>query len=86
MTLYKALDDLYGKRVINMPHFRRLTTKVYSVAFNLLVETKVTDGTNGFRAFKLDILKDKRINLWQDWLNTYELEPYLFYKTIKCGS
>ncbi|MFQ5901036.1 MAG: glycosyltransferase family 2 protein [Thermodesulfobacteriota bacterium] len=76
---------LYGKRVINMPNFRRFTTKMYSVVFNFLVETKVTDGTNGFRAFKLDILKDKRINLWQDWLDTYELEPYLFYQTIKCG-
>lgn len=76
---------LYGKRVINMPHFRRLTTKIYSFVFDFLVKTSVTDATNGFRAFKLGVLKDKRINLWQDWLNTYELEPYLFYKVISCG-
>jgi dolichol-phosphate mannosyltransferase len=23
-----------------------------------------------------------RINLWQDWLDTYELEPYLLYRAV----
>lgn len=45
----------------------------------------ITDATNGGRAFKTKIIRDGRINLWQNWLNTYELEPYLLYKVIKLG-
>ncbi|MDI6791412.1 MAG: glycosyltransferase family 2 protein [bacterium] len=74
-----------GKRAVNLPLFRRVTTKGYSLIFRLLTGFPCTDGTNGFRAFRTSLLKDKRINLHQDWLDTYELEPYLFYKTIELG-
>lgn len=76
---------LGGKRAVNLPLFRRVTTKGYSLFFRLLTGFPCTDGTNGFRAFRTSLLKDKRINLHQDWLDTYELEPYLFYKTIELG-
>jgi dolichol-phosphate mannosyltransferase len=46
---------------------------------------KITDSTNGFRGIRTDMVKDGRINLDQKWLDQYELEPYLFYKAIKCG-
>ena len=26
---------------------------------------------------------NKNIDIWQSWLNRYELEPYLFYKVIE---
>lgn len=73
---------LYRRQTVNIPLFRRITTRVYSLVFSLLMGQKITDGTNGFRAFRIAILKDGRINLNQDWLNTYELEPYLYYKAI----
>lgn len=76
---------LGGKRAVNLPFFRRVTTKGYSLLFRLLTGFPCTDGTNGFRAFKTSLLKDKRINLPQDWLDAYELEPYLFYKVINLG-
>src|SRR3989338_3751970 len=55
----------YGK----MPLHRFLFTKMYSFAVLLLTCCRITDGTNGFRAYKSSILKDERINLYQDWLN-----------------
>ncbi|MBN1913982.1 MAG: glycosyltransferase family 2 protein [Candidatus Omnitrophica bacterium] len=71
-----------GERV-NIPLFRWITTGIYSLIFKIILRFPVSDGTNGFRAFRLDIFRNKNINLWQDWLNHYELEPYLFYKAIE---
>lgn len=73
-----------GKR-INHPLFRILTTYSYSLVFSLISLKRITDATNGFRAYRTDIFKNKNINLWQDWLNRYELEPYFFYKVLKEG-
>jgi hypothetical protein len=68
-----------------MPLFRRVTTKIYSIIFKLITGFPCTDGTNGFRAFKTSILINPIINLDQRWLDTYELEPYLFVKTLEAG-
>jgi len=76
---------LQVRQTINMPLFRRVTTKIYSLIFKLMTGFPCTDGTNGFRAFKTNIISNPLINLEQEWLNTYELEPYLFYKTIEAG-
>lgn len=76
---------LRGKRTINMPLFRRITTRIYSILFGLITGFPCTDGTNGFRAFKTDVIANPTINLDQEWLNTYELEPYLFFKLIESG-
>lgn len=74
---------LSGGRVVNIPLFRRVTTMIYSALFTLLTRRWITDGTNGFRAFRVSILKT--IHLRQRWLNTYELEPYLYYQAIMQG-
>jgi dolichol-phosphate mannosyltransferase len=73
-----------GERV-NIPLFRWITTGFYSFLFKVLIRFPVSDGTNGYRAFRSSILKDPEINLNQRWLNRYELEPYLFYKVIERG-
>jgi hypothetical protein len=31
------------------------------------------------------VLTDPRIDLKQGWLDEYELEPYLYLRTIQCG-
>ena len=36
-------------------------------------------------AFRLALFDDARIDLWQPWLDTYELEPYLLYKAVMTG-
>jgi dolichol-phosphate mannosyltransferase len=70
-----------GGKTINQPFLRLFLTKIYSLIFFISTGKKCTDITNGFRAFKIKpILEDPSINLYQDWLNKYELEVYIIYK------
>lgn len=70
----------------NTPVYRILATRfVHPWLFSLAVGKRVTESTNGFRAFLTNILRDPRIDWRQDWLNQYELEPYLLFKAIKLG-
>ena len=68
-----------------MTRSRSLLTRVYSLLFRLLYRFPATDATNGFRAFHARLVADPRINLWQQWLIQYELEPYLFIKAVQLG-
>jgi len=65
-----------------MPFYRKLATRLHPWFFSFLSGRHVTDTTNGFRAIRLSIFKDERINLKQAWLDTYELEPYILWKVI----
>jgi hypothetical protein len=76
---------LDGGSYKNNPLFRIIAIKSFSVIWSILMGTKITDITNGFRAYKVGLFADKNINIWQDWLGTYELEYYIHYKVIKCG-
>ncbi len=69
----------------DMPFYRKVATRVHPLLMSFFTGVAVTDSTNGFRAFRLSIMADPRINLDQDWLNAYELEPYLMFKAIKLG-
>jgi dolichol-phosphate mannosyltransferase len=64
---------------------RGLGTRLYSLAFSVLVGRRVTDATNGFRIFRTDLLQDPRIDLQQRWLDSYDLEPYLLYRALTRG-
>src|SRR3989344_3304647 len=74
-----------GGARVNIPLFRWITTGLFSLIFKVLTRFPVTDGTNGFRAFRLSILERDGLDLHQAWLNKYELEPYIYYKTIELG-
>jgi dolichol-phosphate mannosyltransferase len=74
---------LPGGGTVNAPVFREVTTRLYSRVFSILTGKKITDATNGFRAFLLSILDDDSIDIRQQWLNTYELEPYLLYRVVR---
>jgi dolichol-phosphate mannosyltransferase len=76
---------LEGGRYGKMPVYRIVATQIHPLLFSLVSGKRVTDSTNGFRAFKVTLCQDKRINIWQEWLDEYELEPYLYYKAIKLG-
>lgn len=69
----------------NLPVSRHLMIKAYTLLWSALLGKKLTDVTNGFRAYRLDILRDPRIRLDQEWLNRYELEYYLHYKALSLG-
>jgi dolichol-phosphate mannosyltransferase len=64
---------------------RGLGTRLYSLAFSVLVGRRVTDATNGFRIFRTDLLQDPRIDLQQRWLDSYDLEPYVLYRALTRG-
>jgi dolichol-phosphate mannosyltransferase len=72
-----------GGRVVNDRLFRKITTRLYSLFFTVLVGRRITDATNGFRSFRLAIFSSPDINIDQPWLDRYELEPYILYKALK---
>jgi len=77
---------LDGGRFGNMPAYRIFGTRViHPLIFSIAARKRVTESTNGFRAFRTAILRDPRINWRQDWLDRYELEPYLMLKAIRLG-
>lgn len=73
---------LRGGKTVNGPLFREISTRLFSLMFTVLTLHRVTDGTNGFRAFFLSLLDDPAVCLEQSWLDRYELEPYLLYKAV----
>ena len=90
--LNEGYDFVQGSRYLgasqisgDMPYYRKLATRFHPWLMTIATKKKLTDTTNGFRAFKLSILNDHRVNINQDWLNQYELEPYLLYKVLTLG-
>jgi len=73
-----------GKRVKN-PFFRGVFSRLFPFFWTLFTNVRCTDVTNGFRAYRLRIFSDRRINIWQDWLDSYQLEYYIHYKVLSLG-
>jgi dolichol-phosphate mannosyltransferase len=73
-----------GKKVKN-PFLRGVFSRLYPFIWTLFTNIRCTDVTNGFRAYKLKIFLDKRIDIWQEWLDNYELEYYIHYKVLTLG-
>ena len=66
---------LPGSHFGNTPFYRQIATRyVHPLLFSVLVGRRFTDTTNGFRAIRLSVLQDRRIDLDQAWLNQYQLE------------
>jgi dolichol-phosphate mannosyltransferase len=97
--LYRAVDKIIdekldyvqgsrwladGKRE-NMTLSRTILTWLYSLLFRVLFRKRITDATNGFRVFRREVLDNPKLNLWQDWLLQYEMEPYLLIQTCRSG-
>ncbi len=76
---------LSGGRLIGGNAGRAHGTRVYSIAFSILVGRRVTDATNGFRIFRRELLDDPKVNIDQRWLESYDLEPYILYRAITGG-
>ena len=76
---------LPGGKCVKNPFMRGVFSRLFPFFWTLLTNVRCTDVTNGFRAYKLKIFSDKRINVWQDWLHSYELEYYIHYKVLTLG-
>jgi len=68
-----------------MPVYRQIATRLHALLFSLVARRWITESTNGFRAVHKRVLADTRINLSQAWLRQYELEPYLYLRSIQLG-
>lgn len=84
-------DYVQGSRFLpggsspHLPLFRLVSIKLLSVFFRFYTSRKCTDLTNGFRAYRLSLFDDPRINIEQEWLDGYELEYYIHWNVYKLG-
>jgi dolichol-phosphate mannosyltransferase len=76
---------LQGGKRVNNPQIRGVFSRLYPIFWTLFTNVRCTDVTNGFRAYKLKLLEDPHINIWQSWLDNYELEYYIHYKALTLG-
>ena len=85
-----AADFVQGSRYLSggghdkTPMHRLLFTRGYSTLLRMAFGFRVTDATNGFRAFRAGILRNPAINLNQPWLRDC-LEYYLTIKIRQLG-
>ena len=85
LDLVRGSRHLTGGGHVNIPWHRLVMIELFTVLFSILVGQRVTDATGGFQAYRLRILDDPRIDLHQRWLGRYEVETYLFTKTLLGG-
>jgi dolichol-phosphate mannosyltransferase len=89
--LRRKADYVQGSRWMTGGHVKGATggrsmgTRIYSIAFSALALRRVSDATNGFRIFRTSILSDPKIDIHQSWLDSYDMEPYVLYKSIRRG-
>jgi len=69
----------------DMPLYRKLATRLHPFLVSLLCQKRVTESSSGYRAMKVSVLDDPRIDLQQHWLDGYQLEVYLLIKLLKLG-
>ncbi|MCC7016453.1 MAG: glycosyltransferase family 2 protein [Rhodospirillales bacterium] len=86
------LDFVMGSRYLpggvaggDMPLYRKFATRLHPLLVWTMTGRRVSESTNGFRALKVSVLGDPRIDLDQAWLDHYQLEMYIFMKLIKLG-
>ncbi len=84
-------DYVQGSRYLNegrkdnLPLFRDVMIRLFTWIVSFVTHFKGTDVTCGFRAYKLKIFEDPRININQHWLDKYEVEYYIHYKILAYG-
>ncbi|MDP6848515.1 MAG: glycosyltransferase family 2 protein [Kiritimatiellia bacterium] len=88
----EGCDFVQGSRYLpggsfgNMPVYRQLSTRyLHPMLLSMATGKRITDSSNGFRAFRLSILDHPKVDIDQVWLDAYELEVYLYYKVITLG-
>lgn len=88
----QGYDFVMGSRYLpggfaggDMPFYRKLATRLHPFLVGLMTGRRVTESTNGYRAMKVSVLDDPRLDLDQVWLDHYQLEMYIFVKLIKIG-
>src|SRR5262249_29908964 len=90
-AIRQGADYVQGSRYLaaerggGTPLKRRIITQAVAWLWSARFLRRLTDVTNGFRAYRLSVLDHPRIDLAQPWLDRYELEYYLHYKVLSLG-
>jgi dolichol-phosphate mannosyltransferase len=70
----------------NTPAARLAMIRLHARLMGALTGFHGTDALNGFRAYRTELFRDgSRIDVWQDWLDAYELETYLHFLALRSG-
>lgn len=85
--LSKGFDCTWGSRYLeetsfNMPKFRKQITPILSKYVSSFYNEKVTDATNGFRAYKISYILKILPRFNRKWLYGYAFESFLFGKML----
>ncbi len=91
-ALRNGIDFVQASRFIsggvaeNTPVLRNLAIRlIHAPMLRLFSGFHWTDTTQGFRAYRSNILRDTRVALFRDVFSTYELLAYLSYRIPKLG-
>lgn len=83
-------DFVQGSRFLpggnfgNLPFYRLIATRIiHPFLFSITSGKFKTDTTNGFRAFKIEILNHPRVRFFDIPYNSYELEILFYIKVVK---
>ena len=85
---YEDFDCVWGSRFledtsINMPRFRKNVNPILSNIVSKFFNKKVTDATNGFRAYKIETILKILPRYDRKWLYGYSFEGFLFGKMLQ---
>ncbi len=88
----EGCDFVIGSRFLaggryggDMPFYRKAATQLHPLLVSLFCGRRVTESSNGYRAMRVAVLDDPRIDLDRRWLDGYRLEVYLLMKLLKLG-
>lgn len=90
-ALHDGAEFVQGSRYLNgtrspgLTPFRQLAIPVLSLFISVLLKKRLYDVTCGYRGIELSLIREKKVDLWQQWLDRYELESYLLYKVCRGG-
>jgi dolichol-phosphate mannosyltransferase len=74
---------LPGGQYPNLPAFRRWAIPMVNVVAWITTGRRLTDATNGFRAFRLELANAADFDLAAEWMRTYGFEYYLYAKALR---
>jgi dolichol-phosphate mannosyltransferase len=69
----------------DMPRYRKAATRIHPLLVSAFCRRRVSESSNGYRAMRVALLDDPRIDLDQRWLDGYGLEVYLLMRLLKLG-
>jgi dolichol-phosphate mannosyltransferase len=85
-------DYVQGSRYLaggsseRLPWHRALAIRTFTRTISLLAGHRMTDCSNGFRAYRSEILRDPRVDWEAPWQGvSYQVEIYLLLTTIRLG-